>query len=404
MQLAMVGAGYTGGEADQLRRDMAAWKKTGRLLRHRDRLLAGFQARGVSREFAERLFAQIQGFGEYGFPESHAASFALLVYVSGWLKAHFPEHFVCALLNSQPMGFYTPSSLLRDAQAHGVEVRDVCVQASDWDCTLEPVDAGRAPAHSGEATRRRWALRLGLRLVKGLGRGAADRVVAARSVLPFSSLEELRRRAGLRQDELTALAEAGALEALEAGRRQALWKARAPRLPGLFAGHDAPEPSVRLPPLRAPEQLLLDYARKELSVGDHPLRHLRARLRSMNVVPMARLAELPDHARVRVAGLVLSRQQPVTASGIVFVTLEDETGVAHLVLWRRVFEAHRLAARHARILLAEGRLERQITPPRDDEPELCRRAPPVAVLHLVVERLERLDRPGALATRSRDFH
>jgi error-prone DNA polymerase len=398
MQIAITGAGYSGGEADQLRRDMAAWKKSGKLLRHRQRLLDGFAEKGISPSFGEALFEQIKGFGDYGFPESHAASFALLVYASAWEKAHYPAHFACALLNSQPMGFYSPSTLVRDAQKHGVEARDVSITRSFWDSTLE--EPGPGCRVESEWPGARKAIRLGFRLVKGLGEGAARAIETARTESPFSSLDDLMRRAALKKNEVEALAEAGALEDLVNGRRHALWKARAPRTSGLFARTPVEEPEVSLPPLRPTEQLLLDYGRKGLSVEDHPMRHLRERLRRQRVVTAAELQRLPQGKRVRVAGLVLSRQRPGTASGVVFVTLEDETGFANLILYSRVFDAHYLAARHATLLLAAGKVERQVTPVRPGE---VGEATPI--VHLVVEHLTRLDVPGHdVRSRSRDFH
>ena len=389
MQIAIVGAGYSGGEADQLRRDMAAWKKSGRLLRHRQRLLDGFAKKGIPRDFGEALFEQIKGFGDYGFPESHAASFALLVYASTWQKAHYPAHFACALLNSQPMGFYSPSAILQDAARHGVEVRDVSIAQSFWDSSLE--GAGVAPA-----------LRVGFRLIKGFSEAAAKRVESARAVRAFSSLEDLVYRAGLRKDEVEMLAEAGALESLIRGRRQALWLARAPRAGGMFEGIHTNEPVVELPPLRRVEQLLLDYRRKGLSVDDHPMCHLRARLVEQQVLTAAELQQAPRGRRVTVAGLVTCRQQPGTASGVVFVTLEDETGYSNLILYRHVYESFHHVARHATLLLAHGEVERQVTAPKDLEPSA---PPPTPVVHLIARQLERLDIPaGALHSASRDFH
>lgn len=391
MQIAILGAGYSGGEADQLRRDMASWKKNGKLLRHRDRLLEGFARNGISREFGEALFEQIKGFGDYGFPESHASSFALLVYVSAWQKAHYPAHFTCALLNSQPMGFYQPSSLVRDAQRHGVEVRDVCVQRSHWDCTLEP--PGERNAIQSQEPGAHRALRLGLRLLKGLGEETGRRIEAARTT-PFASLDDLRVRAGLSKAELDALAEAGALEALVPGRRQALWKARAPRVGGLFERRDIVEPEAALPPLGGAEQLVLDYGRKGLSVDDHPLRYWRRRLRKQGVVRAADLVYLKKGTPVRVAGLVLNRQRPATASGVVFMTLEDETGQANLIVYARVFEQHEPVARLARLLVATGVIERS-------EPDATEAATPV--IHVVVQKLEPLGRGHRLPKMSRDF-
>lgn len=387
MQISIAGAGYSGGEADQLRRDMAAWKKTGKLMRHRQRLLDGFAKKGISQKFGEALFEQIKGFGDYGFPESHASSFALLVYASSWQKAHFPAHFACAVINSQPMGFYSPSTLIRDAQKHGVEVRDVSVAYSDWDCTLE------AATERSSALR---AVRLGLRLVKGLGEELAVRIKAERERQAFQSLEDFMRRIFPKKDEVEALAEAGALETLVRGRRQALWQVRAPRVAGLFERTTFEEPSVELPQLRATEQLLLDYGTKGLCVHDHPMRHLRQQLQARNVVLATDLLALKKGVRVSVAGLVLSRQQPGTASGVVFVTLEDETGFVNLILYQQVFERFHWVARHSTLLLAHGAIERETKPLAPDD------AP---VIHVLVESLERLDTPGkGLSSMSRDFH
>jgi len=402
MEIAIVGAGYTGGEADQLRRDMAAWKKSGRLLRHRERLLSGFEKRGIAREFGEALFEQIKGFGEYGFPESHAASFALLVYASSWEKLHFPAHFACALLNSQPMGFYTPSTIIQDAVRHGVSVRDVDVTRSDWDSTLER-EPGAEPA-SGSA------LRLGLRLVKGIGESVAKRIEAVRREWRFANVDDVARRCELRKDDVEALAEAGAFESLTPSRRAALWQARTPRAPGLFQERSVQEPRERLTELRAGERLLLDYRHKGLSVGDHPMCHFREKLRARRVVTAKELFDCRQGQRVEVAGVVTCRQQPATASGVVFITLEDETGFLNLVLWSRVYEQYRLPARHASIMLARGKIERQGRPPgvRETTPHdpLVDEAADVApVIHVIVDSLLRLDVPGRdISKVSRDFH
>jgi error-prone DNA polymerase len=398
MEIAIVGAGYSGGEADQLRRDMAAWKKNGRLLRHRDRLLAGFAKNGIQREFGEALFEQIKGFGEYGFPESHAASFALLVYASSWEKLRFPAHFACALLNSQPMGFYTPSTIIQDAVRHGVTVQDVDVTRSDWDSTLEKLADGSS------------ALRLGLRLVKGIGESVAKRITAVRSEWRFATVDDVVRRCELRQDDVEALAEAGAFESLAPTRRAALWQARAPRAPGLFQRRAVPEPAERLPELRAGERLLLDYRHKGLSVGDHPMRHFRDELRARRVVTAAELFDCRQGQRVEVAGVVTCRQQPATASGVVFITLEDETGFLNLVLWNRVYEEYRMPARHAAIMLARGTIERQGRPPgvrvaTPHDPLVDEAADVAPVIHVIVDALLRLDVPGRdIAKVSRDFH
>ncbi|XXX79739.1 error-prone DNA polymerase [Sorangium sp. So ce134] len=384
MQIAMVGAGYTPGEADQLRRDMAAWKKHGRLERHRARLIQGFAERGISAKFGEMLYQQIQGFGEYGFPESHAASFALLVYASAWLKVHHQAAFTCALLNAQPMGFYSPSALVQDAQRHGVEVRPVCVVQSAWDATLEP---GAEPSAGP-------ALRLGMRLVKGLGDAAVDAIVAAREEAPFTSLPDLVRRTELKKNEVEALAEAGALAALVPARREALWRARAPRVDGLFEGVPIEKDSdVGLPPLKPLEQLALDYGRVGLSLHDHPMRHLRPALKRRRGGGRVRTAEEIKAARngesVRVAGMVVGRQRPGTASGVTFVTLEDETGVVNVIVQKQVFDDHYQVARYAALLLVAGRVERQGD-----------------VIHVVARELERLELPNdeEVTLKSRDYH
>jgi error-prone DNA polymerase len=296
------------------------------------------------------------------------------------------------------MGFYSPGSLVRDAQKHGVEVRDVSVASSDWDSTLEEPGENCEIASSWHGAKK--ALRLGFRLIKGFGENAARSIEEARRERPFSDLSDVIRRTGLKKNEVEALAEAGALEDVIAGRRQALWKARAPRTGGLFHASDSKEPEVTLPPLLPTEQLLFDYGRKGLSVNDHPLSHLRGKLRRRKVMMAAELQTLPQGTRVTVAGIVLTRQRPGTASGVVFITLEDETGSANLVLYSGIFEKYHLTARHAVILLARGKVEREVTEPRPGE---VGQATPV--VHLLVEHLERLDVPGRdIDSPSRDFH
>jgi error-prone DNA polymerase len=371
MQIAIVGAGYTGGEADELRRDMAAWRKNGNLAAHRDRLARGFAERGIPSEFSERLYSQIQGFAEYGFPESHAASFALLVYASSWIKVHHPAEFAAALLNSQPMGFYSPSTILEDAKKHGVEVRGVSIVASDWDCTIE---IG-------------CAIRVGLRQVKGLGEESGKRIVEARACGGrFATLEDLASRASLRRDELDALAEAGALESIVRERRKAMWKVRAPRGEGLFAGVDLGDDAPPMPPLTRAEQLVLDYARTGVSVSDHPMLLLRPSL-PKRVRRSSELAKIAHGARVTTAGMVICRQRPYTASGVVFITLEDEEGFINLILYTRVFDELRHVATTSALLTAHGKIE------RDGE-----------VVYVVVSRLERLVVPQTIPSMSRDFH
>jgi error-prone DNA polymerase len=386
MQLAITGAGYDPGEADQLRRDMAAWRKNGRLARHHQKLVRGFRANGIPAEFGERLYKQILGFGEYGFPESHSASFALLVYASAWIKVHHPAGFAAALINSQPMGFYSPSSIVRDAQKHDVEVRPVRVEHSDWDCTLEP----RCISEPRCAPDDKQAMRLGLRLVKSLREESAARIVKARAEQPFTGVDDFVERTGLRRDEVEVLAEAGAFEGLIDCRREALWRARAPREDGLFGGRTIePKGRIGLPKVTAREQLTLDYGTVGIALHDHPMRHVRQTLKRRRVLFASDQSSWKQNQQVTVGGVVLTRQRPGTASGVVFITLEDETGTLNLVLYAHVFERYELVARHAGILLARGRVDR-----RGD------------VVHIRVHHLERLDMPHGepLTVRSRDFH
>jgi error-prone DNA polymerase len=376
MQLAIAGAGYTGGEADQLRRDMAAWRRNGKLERHRARLLDGFARNGISREFGERMVQSIQGFGEYGFPESHAASFALLVYASSWLKVHHPAAFAAALINSQPMGFYSPGTIVKDAERHGVEVLPARVDASDWDCTLEGVD-GRV---HGEPP----ALRLGLRIVGGFGEAAGRRVERARRERTFAGVEDLVGRAGLDRRSLDALARAGALAGFGLGRREALWKTRAPREEDLLAGVDFRDEAPELPPMTHAEQLVLDYSSTGVAVGDHAMNVARPHL-PPHFKSARDLASLAHGDRVSTAGLVICRQRPGTASGVVFVTLEDETGFVNLILWAATFERWRHVATTSSMLVAHGKIE------RDGD-----------VIYVVPDRLEPLAL-GGMPSASRDF-
>jgi error-prone DNA polymerase len=360
---------------------MAAWKRSARLLRHKEKLVRGFLHRGISKDFADQLFSQIRGFGEYGFPESHAASFALLVYASAYVKVHHPLEFACSLLNAQPMGFYSPSSIVRDAQKHGVVVLAPDVHRSSWDSTLEPLQQDRA-------------LRLGLRLVKGMGEEAAERIVEARTSAPFRDLHDLIVRAGLRRDQTEALAEAGALDSIVPGRRQAMWKARAPDHGELFQKVAPNEPQVTLPALTGAAQLRFDYARLGLSVDDHPMRHLRAEMNRRGVVTSEKLKLVRHGTKVKVAGVVLSRQRPMTASGVVFVTLEDETGMINLILSPQIFDQSYRTAVHARLLLVKGRVERTPKQETPGEP---------SVIHVLVTDLTPLSFDEGLAVQSRDF-
>ncbi|MCM2308709.1 MAG: error-prone DNA polymerase [Sulfuritalea sp.] len=379
MQIAIVAAGFTPGEADQLRRAMAAWKKKGGLEPFRDRLLGGMKSRGYADEFAEALYRQIQGFGEYGFPESHAASFALLAYDSAWLKRHEPAAFLLGLLNSQPMGFYSAAQLVQDARRHGVEVRPVEVTVSAWECTLE-----------GE---RLFCVRLGLQQVRNLAAAAGARIVAARAAAPFADLADLARRAELTQGALDALAAAGALAQLAGHRRQAAWAAAAlPLQHDLFAGVALREDNVVFAAPREGEDIAADYRSLGLTLGRHPLALLRARLAAKRYLSAMDLRKRGNHAVVRCAGLVTCRQRPGTASGVIFVTLEDETGCANVVVFNG------LACRQRQLLLGSRLLGVAGTLQVEGEGEH-------AVVHLVAKRLfDHSELLGTLPTGSRDFH
>ncbi|RYZ65085.1 MAG: error-prone DNA polymerase, partial [Proteobacteria bacterium] len=387
MQIAITGAGYTGGEADQLRRDMAAWRRTGSLERHRDRLKEGFLKSGISSEWADRLFAQIQGFAEYGFPESHASSFALLVYASSWLKVHHPAAFVTALVNSLPMGFYSASTLFEDAKRHAVELTPIDVNESGWDCSLPN-------ASDGPDGTVRGPVRIGLALVKGLGEEQGRRIETERRERgPFQTLEDFVARTGVAKDQLEHLAEAGALESITTTRRAALYRARAPRDGELFASHviDPTEPVFA--PLRATEQLVLDYARTGVSLGQHPMAIVRPRLPA-RIKRSDALKKGRDGTRVEVAGMVICRQRPATASGVVFFTLEDESGFVNLVVWSDTYERLKSVLNGSKLLRVRGKL--QIDPESR------------AVVHVVVESAEPLplELTGTvdIPTMSRDFH
>jgi error-prone DNA polymerase len=378
MQLAMVAAGFSPGEADALRRSMAAWKRKGGLEPFEARLKRGMLERGYAPEFADSVFRQILGFGEYGFPESHSASFALLVYVSAWLKRHRPAAFLAALLNSQPMGFYAPAQLVRDAQSHGVEVRPVDVTVSDWDCKLE----------EGEGQGGGPAVRLGLRMASGLPQAAAGRILAAR---PFATVAELAQRAALNRKEISCLAAAGALQPLAGHRRLARWLASgAQSRPALGVPLAETLPALATP--SEGEDIAADYASLGFTLGRHPLALLRPLLARRRLATAEALRALPHGRRARAAGLVTCRQRPDTASGVIFVTLEDETGCASVVVWPSVAERQRQPLLGARLLGVEGTIE------RDGE-----------VVHLVARRLEDHSALlpqllGGLVTHSRDFH
>ncbi len=381
MQIAMIAAKFSPDQADALRRSMAAWKRSAGVHRFHGPLVNGMVANGYKREFAEAIFKQIEGFGEYGFPESHAASFAILVYVSCWLKHHEPACFLAALLNSQPMGFYAPSQLVQDARRHDVAVRPIDVLGSDWDCTLE--------ANGGHA---QPAVRLGLRLVSGLGQVVAERIVAARAASPLASVQDLALRARLDAGDLDALAAADALASLAGHRRQQVWQAAALKpAPALLREVPTHEADLALPPAKEGEDILFDYRATGLTLRRHPLALLRPRLARRGLLTAEQLRDLPSGRRVMACGIVTVRQQPQTAKGTIFVTLEDETGPVNVIVWKSLRETQRAELLHARLLAVSGTWQRDA-----DSGE---------VRHLIAERLTDLTPLlGRLGTASRDFH
>jgi error-prone DNA polymerase len=398
MQLAIVAAGFTPGEADRLRRSMAAWRRRGGLEAFEQRLVDGMAKRGYDETFARQIYQQILGFGEYGFPESHSASFALLVYVSCWLKRYEPAAFCGALLNSQPMGFYAPAQLVQDARRHGVEIRPPDVTVSDWDCTLEravvPAHAGTqrlASTTLGPRVREddKPALRLGLRLVRGLAEGAAQRIVAARAAAPFDSVADLAHRAALDRGELNALADGDVLAALAGHRHQAVWDvAGVERLPALLAGGTFDEEAPALAAPTEGQDVVADYRRLGLTLRRHPLALIRKQLAARKLATAADIAAMPDKRLVRTAGIVIGRQRPDTASGVVFITIEDETGATNVIVWRDLGDRQRREMLGARLLGVQGRIEREGD-----------------VVHVLAVRLTDLTPLlGELPTRSRDFH
>ncbi len=451
MKIAIVGAGFAPEEADRLRRAMATFKRSGDIHLFRDKFVAGMVLNGYDRDFATRCFSQIEGFGTYGFPESHAASFALLVYVSAWIKCFYPEIFACALLNSQPMGFYAPAQIVRDAREHGVEVRPPDVNHSFWDCTLEPIgmqnpsppfrgeracpgpDPGEGPAQregevgagrrtsrsphltpslstprGGEGDNRRCAMRLGLRQIKGFAAADAERLVAGRPQAGYPDPSALWLRSGLGRAALERLAEADAFRSVGLDRRRALWALKAlgePPLPLFAATEEAPHPRIKsgagspadagpslspfdgeragvrsesraaalLPAMPLGEHVVEDYATTGLSLKRHPLAFLRAELAREGLVTAADLAHLPVDRRLSIAGVVLIRQRPGSANGVVFVTIEDETGIANLIVWPAVLEHFRRAVLGATLLRCTGKLQRE-----------------ESVIHIVAEQLDDL--------------
>ena len=348
MQIAIKAAGFSAGEADLLRRSMAAWNRSGTMQRFREKLLRGMRDRGYAPEFAESIYKQIEGFGEYGFPESHSASFALLTYFSSYLKCHWPAAFIAGLINSQPMGFYQPAQLLEEAKRQGVRILPVDVTASDWNCTLEPDAQGR------------HAIRLGMRLVKGMRQEEARRIVAARQAGHVDSIRSLTHFAGLSKRTARALAMGGALRSLAAHRNLAYWSALGTeRLPGLLEGASSVEPPPSLPAPSEWEEVLRDYRQLGLTTGRHPLALLRPRLRAMGVVQRRDLDALASGCRVSIAGLVTHLQHPQTANGVIFASLEDETGINNVIFWPSVFDAYRERILGSNLMIVRGELQQQ---------------------------------------------
>jgi error-prone DNA polymerase len=373
MQIAMVAAGFSPGEADQVRRSMAAWQRKGGLQHFKDKLLSGMKARGYTDAFAEQIYQQVLGFGSYGFPESHAASFALLIYASAWLKCHEPATFCAALLNSQPMGFYAPAQLVADARRAGAEVRPVDVNASDWDCTLET----------------RSSMRLGMRLVRGMPANEAAAVMATRRRVRFTSVDELWRRAQLTRKGLNALAEAGALAGLTGDRHQARWaSAGAERLPGMLSDTSVVDAPVELTVPTEGEEVIADYQSVGLTLGRHPIEMLRSKLDAARVLRSCDLSRVRSGRTVRVAGLVTHRQRPETASGVMFVSIEDETGIANLIVWPSVQDEQRAQVLGSRLMVVQGEIQNED-----------------GVVHVIAKRIhDRTHWLGQLPACSRDFH
>jgi error-prone DNA polymerase len=471
-----VAANFTPGEADQLRRAMAAWRRAGLIEQFRQKLLAGMQANNLPEEFAQRVYRQIEGFGEYGFPESHAASFALLVYASAWLKHYYPAAFAAAMINSQPMGFYQPAQLVRDAREHGVAVRPVDVNWSRWDCTLEKVEGGRRKEEGNSigvpcsrAAQRSVSmlapnmptslrdegmpppfLRLGLRVLNGLGEAVGRKIEQAREAGPFVSIDDFARRTGLGQAVVKRLAAADAFWSIGAGRRQALWEALAqekkrramPLFDILTLGEDRGEgvsisgeqkriahettpgqassgtPQIALPTMQIYEQVVADYRTAGLSLRAHPISFYREQLERLGVTPAQRLLELANDAPVTVAGLVLLRQRPGTAKGITFVTLEDETGTVNLIVHQHTWDRFYRVARRAPAWIAHGRVQSTRGMPSFTEPHLreakelqrerghdpTSREDATPVIHVLVNRLEALgEQFRQLDVKARDF-
>jgi error-prone DNA polymerase len=384
MKLAVLAADYTPGEADQLRRDMAAWRSAGRIEEHHERLVSRMVQRGIPLDFAERVFAQIRGFGEYGFPESHAASFALLAYITAWLKCHHPEVFLCAMLNAQPMGFYAPSTLIEDALRHGVLTLPIDVNHSEWDCTLMPTEV---PGRGEQGFSRQLAVRMGYRYVNGLGVLEQQKLIGLPR--PIRDIEDFVKKSRLSLRALVALSEAGAFDSLGVTRREALWRVRA----AARGAHDPmlSEPGSSTPvlaPLSLPEQVMWDYRAMEHSTRGHPMTPLRPWLEQRGLVSAGDVRDLPHGKRVDCVGLVICRQRPGTATGVVFLTLEDEQGFVNVVVWNNVHDRYQRVLRTASLLGVRGNIQAAD-----------------GVVHLVAEELYIPTLTlGSYVHQSRDFH
>ncbi|MBP87446.1 MAG: error-prone DNA polymerase [Planctomycetaceae bacterium] len=393
MQLAVVAAGFTPGEADQLRRAMGAWRRRGLIDGFQQKLIRGMLDRGYSMEFAEQLFNQIRGFGEYGFPESHAASFALLVYVSSWMKHYYPAAFTASILNSLPMGFYAPAQLIADVRKHDVEVFPVDVNFSHWDCTLEGLriaDCGMRNEETNpkSAIRNPQSLRLGFRILDGLSQTHAETIVRGRGDGPFTSFDDFCHRTKLSSAILKRLSKADAFRSLNMPRREALWQSlpEQTQLP-LFDNIDPGEPEVDLPAMSLQQEVVADYQSAHLSLRGHPMQFVRDKLDELQVMCAERLPNLAADRRYKVAGLVLARQRPSTAKGVTFVTLEDETGIVNLIVRQEVWKRYYRTAQRATAMLVHGRLQRE----RE-------------VIHILADRLEDLSPTLAeVKSKSRDF-
>ncbi|MFL6618019.1 MAG: error-prone DNA polymerase [Povalibacter sp.] len=377
MQIAMIAANFSAGEADQLRRAMGAWQRSGKMSLYKDKLMEGMKGKGYADDFAEQIYKQIEGFGEYGFPESHSASFALLTYISSWLKCHFPAAFFAGLINSQPMGFYQPAQLLEQAKRQNLKVLPVDVNISDWDCTLEADQTGK------------HAIRLGMRLVRGLRKTEGEHLMAVRIAGPFESVKDLAERTRFQKRALRVLALGGALRSITPHRHLAFWNALGvERLPGLLTQNSAAENEIELPAPKEAEEVLRDYQHLGLSTGRHPLALLRERLREMGIVRRKDLEFLGHGSKVAVSGLVTHLQHPQTANGVIFGSLEDETGINNIIFWPKIFAEFRHKILRSNLMVVEGELQSE-----------------QGVVHIVAEKVEDFSHwVRTLPRNSRDFH